>query len=186
MVIETKKDLNLADWSFAPNQTKQLELHIYPVILGGKTRKLYFYDCHLVNWNNHFSSIGNQPMSEKLHITAAGVRDSNSTSEYSAYWRTTYPQQEIEPTTLDNNPNFIGYFITDLEDNQIDIYRTGDRIKLNIETENTIGKTITFSLNDKTHDFKHNGVILQNDTLKDYPINNDTEQVELEVIDQQN
>ncbi len=100
LIIETRKDLNLADWSFAPNQTKQLELHIYPVILGGKTRKLYFYDCHLLHWENHFASSGNRPMGETLHISAAGVKDSNSTAEYSAYWRTTYPQQTVEPTTI--------------------------------------------------------------------------------------
>ncbi len=100
LVIETRKDLNLADWSFTSNQTKQLELHIYPVIMGGKTRKMYFYDCHLLHWDNHFSSTGNEPMSEILHISAAGVKGSNSTAEYSAYWRTTYPQQTVEPTTI--------------------------------------------------------------------------------------
>ncbi len=90
LMIETRKDLNLADWAFASNQTKQLELHIYPVIMGKKTRKLYFYDCHLLHWGNHFSSTGNEPMSETLNISAAGVKDSNSTAEYSAYWRETF------------------------------------------------------------------------------------------------
>ncbi len=94
--IETIRDLNLADWAFNSNQTKQLELHIYPVVMGGKTRKLYFYDCHLLQWDNHFSSTGNLPMSETLRISAAGMKDSNSTAEYSAYWRTTFPQQETQ------------------------------------------------------------------------------------------
>ncbi len=101
LAIEARKDLDLADWSFASNQTKQLELHIYPVIMGGKTRKLYFYDCHLLHWDNHFSSIGNQPMSEILQISAGGVKDFNSSTEYSAYWRTTFPKQNVETTALE-------------------------------------------------------------------------------------
>ena len=88
-------------------------------------------------------------------------------------------REEEEPTLIKN-------FITDLNDNEIPNYKTGDRIKLNIESKNTIGKTATVNLNDKTHDFKHLGVILENDTLRDYPISNNLEQVELEVIDQQN
>jgi len=185
LIIETRKDLNLAEWSFAPNQTKQIELHIYPVIMGGKTRKLYFYDCHLVNWKNSFSSTGSNPMSETLDITCAGVEDSTSTGVYSAYWRETFKEDNVAPTTLDNEPEFIGYYITDLEDNEIDNYKTGDRIRIYLETKNSIGEKITLSLNDKTQDFKHNGSILENDTLKDYHIINDLEQVELEVIDQQ-
>ncbi len=35
-------------------------------------------------------------MHEVLHITAAGIKDSNSSAEYSAYWRKTYDHDEIE------------------------------------------------------------------------------------------
>ncbi len=101
LTIETRKDLNLAEWSFAPNQTKQLELHIYPVILGGKTRKLYFFDCHLVNWKNAFFSTGSDPMSETLEITCAGVEDSTSEGVYSAYWRETFKENNTEATVLE-------------------------------------------------------------------------------------
>ncbi len=184
LVIETRKDLNLADWSFAPNQTKQIELHIYPVIMGGKTRKLYFYDCHLVHWDNHFSSTGNQPMTEALHITAAGVEGSNSAGVYSAYWRKTFPQQEVEATTLDNDPELIQYYITDLEGNEIDKYEVSDKIILNLETKNCIGENLTVKIPDKTYDFMHNGIHLQNDTLKDYIVNSDLEKIELDVIEQ--
>lgn len=112
LIIETRKDLNLAEWSFSPNQTKQLELHIYPVILGGRTRKLYFYDCHLVNWKNAFSSTGSNPMSETLEITAGGMEDSNSAGVYSAYWRETFsdtvaPTVVEEPTPSIANINWI-------------------------------------------------------------------------------
>jgi len=101
LIIETRKDLNLAEWSFAPNQKKQIELHIYPIIMGGKTRKLYFYDCHLVGWKNDFSSTGSNPMSETLEITCAGVEDSTSAGVYSAYWRETFKDDNVESTVLE-------------------------------------------------------------------------------------
>lgn len=185
LMIETQKDLNLADWSFSPNQTKQLELHIYPVVMGGKTRKLYFYDCHLVNWKNAFSSTGSNPMSETIEITCAGVETSDSTTVYSAYWRETYKEDNTKATTLDNSPELIHYFVTDLEGNEIDKYDISDKIILNLETKNAIGENLTVKIPDKTYDFKHNGIHLQNDTLKSYRINNDLEKVELEVIEQQ-
>ncbi|WP_146052856.1 type VI secretion system tube protein TssD [Aquimarina sp. I32.4] len=98
LVIETRKDLNLAEWAFASKQTKQIALHIYPVVMGGKTRKVYFLDANLVNWKNNFSSTGSNPMTETLEITAAGVEDSNSSGVYSASWRVTYPQKETQTT----------------------------------------------------------------------------------------
>ncbi len=182
--IESRRDIEFAEWAFAANQTKQIELHITPVLMGGKTRKLYFYDCHLLNWKNHFISTGNQPMSETLYISAAGVKDTSSTAEYSTYWRTTFPQQEVEPIAIENSPEVLQYYITDLEGNEIDKYEASDKIILNLETKNCIGKKLTVKIPDKTYDFKHNGIHLQNDTLKDYIINSDVEKVELEVIEQ--
>ncbi len=187
LIIETQKNLNLAGWSFAANETKQLELHIYPVIMGGKTRKLYFYDCHLVNWINSFSSIGNQPMSETLEITAAGVKESNSSTEYSAYWRTTFPSNNVEATTINNNEKKItNYYLTNTDGEQIDDYKKDDIIILNIETLNRIGDSLTIDLNDAEYDFEHNGTLIPNDTLKNVVISNDLEQIELKVVEQKN
>lgn len=187
LIIETRKDINFADWAFAPNQAKQIELHIYPVILGGKTRKIYFFDAHLVNWKNNFSSTGSNPMTETLEITAAGVEDTNSNGVYNASWRETFREENAEPTTLENTQEkeFTRCYITDLEENQLNKYETGDKILLNIESKNRIGDNMTVFLDNKTHDFKFKGKVLENDTLK-HVISNDFEQVELEVIDQIN
>ena len=154
--------------------------------MGGKTRKIFFYDCHLVNWKTNFSSTGSDPMTETSEITCAGVEDSNSFGVYSASWRTTFREENIEPTTLDNSPELIHYFITDLEGNEINKHQVSDKIILNLETKNSIGENLTVKIPNKTYDFKHNGIHLKDDTLKDYRINNDLEKVELEVIEQQN
>ncbi len=181
LIIETRKDLNLADWSFAPNETKQIELHIYPVILGGKTRKLYFYDCHLVNWINDFSSTDNQPMSETLNITAAGVKDSNFSTEYSAYWRTTFTQQEVEPTTINNNAEGVirETYFEDAQGNKLDILQPNLDACLVIKTENMEGKSINADLSKHKVSFIYNGDILTNDILEDISISSGIKKVNL-------
>ncbi len=154
LVIETRKDLNLADWSFTANQTKQLELHIYPVIMGGKTRKLYFYDCHLIHWNNHFSSMGNQPMSETLQISAAGVKDSNSSSEYSAYWRETFKEDTIVPTVLEESaPNItnINWIHPETKEHiKETTYTESVALTAQIENQDSDSATITITKEDGT------------------------------------
>jgi len=101
LIIETRKDLILRNGLLLQTKKKQIELHIYPIIMGGKTRKLYFYDCHLVGWKNDFSSTGSNPMSETLEITCAGVEDSTSAGVYSAYWRETFKDDNVESTVLE-------------------------------------------------------------------------------------
>ncbi len=99
VTIETSKKFNLTEWAIADHISKQIELHLEPVIEGSRIRKIKLYDARLVSWNNNFSSVGHQPMSETLYITAAGVEDSNSSGVYSAYWRVTFPGKEGKPST---------------------------------------------------------------------------------------
>ncbi len=187
LTIETRKDLNLADWAIASNDIKQLELHIYPVILGGKTRKINFIDCHLLNWENNFSSTGNEPLAETLRISSAGLKDSNSAAEYSAYWRTTMPDSDVEETVLeeeeDMTPEVIDFFTSNENGERITNYKIGETIYVEIETKNRIGDTLTIDLTDKTRDFMYEGVRLQNDTLE-FEITSNKERIELEVVEE--
>ncbi len=185
--IETRKDLDLIEWSIAPDQPKQLELHILPNILGsGSTRKITLHDAHLISFDNHFSSNGDRPMYEDLEIKAAGFEDSTSSGVYSAYWRTTFPISNVETTTLDTGEKEVTrYYLTNVDDEEVDEYEVGDKIFLNIETKNRIDDKLTIYLEDKTHDFLYQGTVLENDVLKDYVISSDQEKIELEVISPQ-
>ncbi|AUC74921.1 type VI secretion system tube protein TssD [Olleya sp. Bg11-27] len=190
LTIKTEKDLNLAEWSFASNQTKQLELHIYPIILGAKTRKLYLYDCHLIGWKNDFSATGTHPLRETLIITCAGIKDSNSTEEYSAYWRETFTNDSVTPTAMDNEtlPNLINYHFEDEEENEIrkkDI-RIDDVFYLVIHSENAIGESVTINLDDNFKDYEYNNNRIINDVLKDVIISDDICKLKLKAIKQQN
>ncbi len=186
LVIEARKDLNLADWSFASNQTKQLELHIYPVIMGGKTRKLYFYDCHLVGWKNVFSSTGSNPMSETLEITCAGVEDSTSTTEYSAYWRKTFKQDNVELTAINHEEEekISEIYFTDLNGNKIDDPIIGTDVFLVIKSNNLSGQSVDIDISDKEKDFVYKEQVLENDILENLIINGSTQKEKLTVIAQ--
>ncbi len=187
LMIETRKDVNFAEWSFALNEVKQIELHIYPVILGGKTRKLNFYDCHLLKWANNFSATGTQPLSETLKISCAGVTDSNSAGEYSAYWRETFPNTDVETTTIDDEePKFIEYHFEDMEGEIIaqSQLSTNTKIDLVITTENAIGKVMSINLNDSKLDFIYNDEVLENDILSGVNIDADETRVTLTAIKQ--
>jgi len=187
LLIEASKDADFFDWSTQSNLMKQLELHYVPRIMGGKTRKLFFIDCHCLEHETHFDAHSDKPMTERLFISAAGVKTSYSTEEYSAYWRKTFDDNTEETTSSyeESEPEIIQYYITDIKGNEIEEYDIDDKIILNLETKNCIGENLTISIPDKIYDFKHNGVILRNDTLKDYKISNDMEQIKLEVIAEQ-
>ena len=187
--IESRKDVNLLDWSIDPSLSKQLELLIYPVTLGGKTRKINFIDCHLLNWNNNFSSTSDDPLAETLHISSAGIKDSNSSLEYSSYWRTTMPNQDIEETELEEQvaPEILEMYYTDLENNTIpeNNLKRGKEVFLVLKTKNASGKELTIDLDNNKLDFEYNGEVLTEDLLM-VSITADTMKLRLKTIAEQN
>ncbi len=186
LCIESRKDLNLAQWAFASNQTKQLELHIYPTILGGRTIILYLSDCHLINWETIFSAIGNQPMQEILSISAAGVKDSRFMTEYSAYWRKTFPNKNVKPTTLGNKEEeIIDCYLTDLDGNENPNLEVEKEVYVHIKTENLIGQTKDIDIANFGKTFAFNEEILKDNTLSNFNITKDLHKVKLKVIKSQ-
>ncbi len=183
--IESRRDLNLADWSFAKDQKKKIELHIYPRTLDTKTRKLYFYDSHLLYWKTHFSATGEQPMTETLHISSGYVKDNNSDGKYLASWGKNYTHNTTTTTrNEDKEKKITNYYLTNTNNEPIDDYKKNDIIVVNIETLNRIGDSITINLNDVQYDFEYNESLLVNDTLENITINSDLEQIQLKVVEQ--
>jgi len=186
LAIESRKTLNLAHWAFAPNLTKEIELHISSRFGEGRTRKLKLYDCHLLRWDNRFTANGNQPMHEILHISAGGVKDNNSAVEYSAPWRKTFDMDDVEPTTLDQEEKgtILKSYFEDKNKNKITRIRKNTEIYLVVKTENMEGETIDIDLSDDDYNFEHQGNILPNDQLLDYTVNSSTVRIPLKTIKQ--
>lgn len=109
--------------------------------------------------------------------------------EYSVYWRTTFPDQETQSTTVEEEaPNFIGQYLEDMDGNRIaksDI-DVNDEFYLYIETEFSEGETISIDLKDNSKDYEYNGKYMKDDIIKNITITGDLTKVKLKAIEEQN
>lgn len=185
IVFETTKDALFFEWMISENTMQNLKIVLSPSAMNSKSRTIELLDAYCIKHQENFDGINNEPMMTYIQVSPA-IMVQDGTKIFEWYWKVTDLNANVTPTVIDNEPEIIRQYITDFEDNEINDYKTGDTILIHLETKNSVGEKITLSLNDKTQDFKYNGTILKNDTLKDYHINNDIEQIELEVIDQQN
>jgi len=115
LTVESSKDTDFHIWMLEKNLTKNIELHLEPDILGTRIRKIKLYDAHLIALNTNFSSTSEEPLSETLTITAAGLEDSFSAGVYSSSWRVTYPQEETTATTIEEESKELEKRIYDLK-----------------------------------------------------------------------
>ena len=186
VAIESRRTLNLAHWAFAPNLTKEIELHISSRFGEGRTRKLKLYDCHLLRWDNRFTANGSQPMHEILHISAGGVKDNNSAVEYSAPWRKTFDMDDVEHTkpTEDKEGFVIDSYFEDRKGNKIKKPRKNKELYLVVKTEDLEGETIDIDLSDNEYNFEHQGNILPDDQLLNHTVTSSTMRIPIKTIKQ--
>lgn len=146
--------------------------------------KIEFANAQILSLNESFHAIDDKPLHMNVRIGWGIMKMRNVIHEKT--WNPNNPFEEITPTVIsqEEEKEIVAYHITDTDGNELEEYETGDKIILNIETKNRIGDSLTIHLEDKTHDFKYNGELLENDMLKDYVVNSDMEKVELEVINQ--
>ena len=148
------------------------------------TKTYEFDDALLVNYTETFDADSENCIQTVITISP-GIQ--NYGVEVLKPWNVSYippsedsggEEEKIEEKKL------VDYFLTDSSGKKIEEYEVGDKIYLNIETKNRIDDKITIHLEDKSHDFKYNGNVLENDMLKDFVIKKDVEKIELTVIGQ--
>jgi len=91
------------------------------------------------------------------------------------------PINEEEPEEIEVKL-LVDFYITNMDGDRITNILVGEKIYLNIETQNMVGDTMDLFLNNKEVDFKYNGTKLENDILKNHTISSDYEKVLLEAI----
>lgn len=146
-----------------------------------------FNDAALVFWKESFTAIGEGPMTVTITISAAIQEVKNVT--YVKTWQESWtPPSNSKPhqTKEDDSatPKLIAFYLTDEEGRRIEEYAVGDTIILNILTENRIGEKLKINLGDATHDFEYQGSVLYNDTIENFTITKDEEQLSLKVLEQ--
>ncbi|MBL4560884.1 MAG: hypothetical protein JKX79_07845 [Labilibaculum sp.] len=189
--LDSPKDPHLYAWGASNYQMKHVKLVFSQITKATRSRTIELYDTLCIGHHDYFSNGSKDPMRSVLKLSPAIIMQDGKIM-FEKNWKVTdLSRQNVEPTPLpvtreDDEPQLVRYFITDVSGNELEEYEAGDKIVLQIETENRIGDMLCVNLNDKTHDFKYNGMILENDTIQNYTINSNLEQIELEVIDQQN
>ncbi|WP_452223596.1 type VI secretion system tube protein TssD [Lacinutrix chionoecetis] len=170
---------------FSPTTKCQGEIIFYKRDGVSTLFKMEFANAQILNLYESFNANDNLP----LHLNIAigwGIMKTKGVI-HEEPWNPHNPFIAINQTTREEEEKEVtGYFITDTDGEELERYQVGDTIVLNIETANRIGDNMTIYLEDKTHDFKYNGQLLQNDTISDYLISSDSEKIELEVVAQQN
>jgi len=148
------------------------------------TKTYDFNDAFLVDYVEVFDADSNDQLQTVMTISP-GIQDYGV--EIIKPWNVSYvvPTEE-EPHQAEEvlEKKLVNYYLTDSAGNKIEEYETGDKIFLVIETKNRIDDKITIHLEDKSHDFKYKGEVLENDKLENYIIKSDLEKIELTVIGQ--
>ena len=86
---------------------------------------------------------------------------------------------------IDEEVVYDDLYMVDEQNNKIDDVAPGMHVDLVIKTTGCISKSITIDLSNEDCDYKYNGELLKDDILKNYVINQNTERIPLEVIEQQ-
>ena len=184
-IESTKDDSFFYESMFSPTHKCQGEIVFYKRDGISTLFKMEFANAQILDLSESFNAIDTLPLHMNIAIGWGIMKTKGVTHQEP--WNPSNPFVEIEETTREEEEKEVTrYYITDTNGEELETYNLGDTIILNIETLNRIGDIITISLEDKSHDFKYNGQILPNDTITDYTISNDLEQIELEVIAQQN
>ncbi|TPN83856.1 type VI secretion system tube protein TssD [Aquimarina algicola] len=89
MVIEASKDNVFFEEALKSYNLLQCKLVRTLVAMNGKSHTLYLIDAIVIKFTTIYKADGTTPVAEKIQITAAGLKDSNSPEEYSAGWRVT-------------------------------------------------------------------------------------------------
>ncbi|GHC60481.1 type VI secretion system tube protein TssD [Ulvibacter litoralis] len=186
ITLESTKDELFSEWAIQPNMMKQAKIVQSSVRMDGKSRTFDLIDVHCLKNKVSFNSVNNRPMTNRIILSPA-ILKLDGLVLFEKFWKVTdLNTQNSMPPIPYHKAELISYFITDENGNELKEYETGAKIQLHIETKNAVGKNISISIKDKTHDFLHNGQRLENDTLSAYTITTDLEKLELDIIAQQN
>ncbi len=184
--LETTSESNLFGWAASKFAMKQVKIVMSHPSEYDRPRTIELYDTLCVGYDCYFDADNNTPMITRLTLSPAIVTENGELIMEQSWKVTDLNAGSVEATTIqDNSPSIVDSYFTDTQGNNIENYEIGDIIKLVIRSENMLGNPVTVNLEDKDADFEYNGERLPEDTLSDYIIQSNTEQIELTVIEQE-
>lgn len=182
IIFETTSDQSFMQWSIATDMTKHVKIVVSPVTAASKSRIIELYDVCCVFFKNNFNAQNGEPMTTLIHLTPAIMID-DGYKILDHYWKKTdLSANNVTPTVIkqEQEMEIIDMYYEDKDGNKLQSLFYGD-VTLIIQTKNGAGKKITLNLNDKNHDFIHDGKELENDLLENISITSDITRIKVKV-----
>jgi hypothetical protein len=183
IIYETTSDQSFMSWAIATDMRKDVKIVVSPVSGASKSRIIELYDVYCVHFKNNFNAQNGEPMTTLIHLTPAIMID-DGYKVLDHYWKTKdLSTNNVTPTVIkqEEEMEIIDMYYEDKEGNKLQSLFYGD-VALVIQTKNGAGKKITLNLNDKNHDFIHDGKELENDLLENISITSDITRIKVKVI----
>ncbi|WP_394750692.1 type VI secretion system tube protein TssD [Spongiimicrobium salis] len=189
ITIEADGAADLLGLALSPDTMSRGYIRFYKRDGFSKLTDYEFFDTYVVQYERHFRAFSGTPATDTFTFSPGILRIGDMVFEKS--WKVTDLNNYAAPTALEpemeseKSPRIVDYYITDNMNNRIEKAEIGETIFLNIKTKDMIGEDMTISLNDQTVDFKYQGELLADDTLRNIQVKKDMEKIELEVVAQQ-
>ncbi len=183
ITVEADGSTDLLNLALSPDTMCEGYIRFYKRDGMTKMVDYEFFDTHVVRYLRTFEGYYGKVTTDRYILSPGILRIGDMVFE--KWWKVSdlaMKDMPVPPVEPQKNPTVKDYFITDKGGNRIKKTKIGEKITLNISTQDMIGELMTISLNDPTADFMYMGQVLENDTLKDLTITKNMEKIELEVV----
>lgn len=188
ILIETEKDEPFTEWAVSPTMMKNVKLVQRSVNLDGKSRIIVLVDVYCIEATDNYSSTGSKNLSTFLVLSPAQILV-NDQKMMEKHWKVTdLDAKKFAPTVIEHDePIFAGHHFEDIDGTSIEQnkIKIDDEVYLIIDTENSVGESVTIDLNDPILDYEYNGKRLENDILTNVNVTSDSIKVKLKAIKQE-
>ncbi len=189
--IESTHETLFWEWMVSPTMMKNGYIRFYKHDGMSKLMDLEFWDCFCVDYYEFFDDNSRDPLELNLTFSPGVIRIKNTV--FQKNWRITdlsnvaassysYMDSQAENNEEEEVKEIEEMYFVDLNGNRIkDLAEK--KVKLVVKTKNMIGERIDLNFNNKTFNFKYQNEVLENDLLENYLINSETEEITLEVYE---
>jgi|GEM_PF-677678 len=144
-----------------------------------------YNDAALIYWKETFNSVGEEPMTVTITISAA-IQEVKTITWVETWQESWVPPSEQMPYQAveveDTEPRIVKQYITDREDIQLNQYERSHEIYCVLETKNMHNEIVDIDLSTFEVSLLYQGERLQDNIIKDYTISTDQEKIPLQVI----
>ncbi|MTI31958.1 type VI secretion system tube protein TssD [Xanthovirga aplysinae] len=190
VAFEKQENVNyLMNWMTQANMRKNGKIRFYTPDGMGRLYEQEFWDAYCITYKETFWADSPEPMTIRLSFAAGIIRNSKGAlfqqtwkiSDIGAMAEQSQPEEEEE-----KEGQVKSVAITDLEGVDKEKLKAGEQVLLVVETKDLAGKTININLSQEENvSFKYQGNLIADDVLRDYAVQSEKDEIELEVVERE-